>query len=264
MKTQPTEIPFDWLICPVTKEKLILKDGVLYSSYGHFHRNHEFNFWNLIPERLLNKPEWNIWKKLQENGMISYKTDPKNNLGVGGREDFIEFSRFCNFSGIVLDVGVGPQKIPTHIEYCNKPNIFFTGIDPIVGAQPRPFAFLLGLGEYLPFRDKLFDQVIFVTSLDHFIDPRIPLFESKRVLKDNGTICIWHGEKDKNILKRIQKNKWYEDLVIPEGAEDKFHFKRFSIHELENYLKDVKLSIIDKVVTYVDEWRSNIFLRLEK
>jgi SAM-dependent methyltransferase len=259
-------IPLDWFVCPVLKQPLKLSGSFLVSSAGSYEKNKKYGFWDFTPKQLsdLKTPEWKTWRILQDNSVVSYKADPKNNLGVGKREDFGEFSTFCNFKGIVLDVGVGPQKSPTHIRYCSENDVQFVGIDPIVGIQPRSFAFVQGLGEYLPFRNDLFDQVIFVTTLDHFINPRIALLEAKRVLKPKGNICVWTGEKDRDAPKPSRSHEWYEKLTTPEGAEDPFHFKRLDAQLFEAYAADAELSLEDHIVMPVDKWRRNLFYRLAK
>lgn len=256
------EINIDWLVCPVTKKPLKEKGGKLVSDFSSY--SNKGGFWNFIPDKLkeLDSPLWKVWSKLQDNGVSSYNNSPTNNLGVGPRKDFLQFAGFCNFKGLVLDVGVGPQKIPTHIEYCNNSKAKFIGIDPLSGIQPRGFTFVQGLGEYLPFKNGLFDQILFVTSLDHFIDPVIALKEAARVVKQNGSVCVWLGEKDKAAPKPSDNPEWYKALQIPEGAEDPFHFRRFSIEEFKKFLLKTELIITEEMIINVDEWRKNCFYRL--
>ena len=164
-----------------------------------------------------------------------------------------------------MDVGVGPQSRPAHLSaLVGKSNIIFTGIDPLVGEQPRSFPFIQGLAEFLPFKNDLFDQVLFVTSLDHFIDPRPALAEAKRVLKPTGEICIWIGEKDKNAPKPATSPEWYTALTVPPGAEDRFHYKRFTKDDFLGYVKDVNLNISKEEVMIVDAWRKNFFYKLKQ
>jgi SAM-dependent methyltransferase len=211
---------------------------------------------------LVDSPAWRAWAVLQSNGVVSYNADPEHNLGVGERKDFLEFAEFCSFSGIVLDVGVGPQRVPSHIEHSKKPGVRFVGIDPLVGQQPRGFEFVHGLGEFLPFRAGLFDQVLFVTSLDHFIDPRPALLEARRVLNATGHVCIWLGEKSSGAPRPKVSNEWYENLEVPPGAEDRFHYKRYSADEIESWFNGLGLTLVQRDVRNVDEWRRNLFYRL--
>ena len=259
-------IPEDWFVCPVTKEALVRKDLLLCSSFSCFPYVPDGDYWDFTPRDLaeMRDDKWQTWQALQENGVVSYREDPEHNLGVGRRRDFMAFADFCRFSGNVLDVGVGPQRVPTHIEYSVRSDVFFVGIDPLRGQQPKDFAFVQGLGEYLPFRSSCFDQVLFVTSLDHFIDPRRPLIEARRVLVSGGTICVWIGEKRKDAPRVPVTNDWYERLRVPAGAEDRFHFRRFASRELETWFRELDLLVKDKAVQDVDPWNKNIFYRVKR
>ena len=257
-------IPLDWLACPVTKAPLILAKGALVSPTGATYvRGSGGDFWDFLPRHQeMDRPEWKAWNVLQANGVVSYQADPEHNLGVGERSDFRQFAEFCDFHGNVLDIGVGPQRCPTHIQHCSRTEVFFVGLDPLVGDQPRCFAFVRGLGEYLPFRRSVFDQVLFVTSLDHFIDPRPPLREAARALREDGDICVWIGEKDRNAPRPKKTNPWYETLKVPPGAEDRFHFKRFTTEEFEGYLSELRFVIVGRRVLEIDQWRRNLFYRI--
>lgn len=258
------EVPTDWLVDPVTHEPLVRDGDTLRAGPRTYRRDPEHGFWIFLPEGLpeLEAPEWKVWEKLQENGVVSYEASPEQNLGVGEREDFRLFADWSRFHGNVLDVGVGPQRIPSHMAYAAGSGATFFGIDPLRGEQPRAYGFVQGLGEYLPFRDGLFDQVLFVTSLDHFVDPRVPLREARRVVKPGGEICVWLGEKDRNAPKPARSHAWYESLQVPEGAEDRFHMKRFTHGEFLGMVREVGLHLDDEVIHEVDQWRRHVFCRL--
>jgi SAM-dependent methyltransferase len=260
------EIPLDWLVCPVTKEKLDYRNGFLETSLTRYSREEDFGFWDFIPKEYgqYSKPAWQIWQQLQENGMSSYAEDPVANIAVGPIPEYVEFGKFCDFRGIVLDVGVGPQSNPTHLDQCQRKEAFFVGIDPLIGEQPREFAFVKGLGEYLPFRAKLFDRVLFVTSLDHFINPIVALAEARRVLRDDGTLCIFHGEKDAATPRPAKSPAWYERLSVPAGAEDPFHIRRFPARQLDAYLETLNLRTTEVKVHEIDRWRRGFFYRVVK
>lgn len=261
------EIDVNYFVCPVTKNALQNKGGELITTETGVAYDNKEGFWNFIPKNLnvLNNEMWQVWNQLQDNGVVAYDNNPTSNLGIGPRKDFISFGEFCDYKGLVLDIGVGPQELPTHIEYVKAANDYsFIGIDPLVGQQPRKFPFVLGLGEYLPFGDELFDRVLYVTSLDHFIDPVETLLEAKRVLKPDGIICIWIGEKDANTPKPTESPEWYKKLEIPEGAQDPFHFKRFTVSELKEYLISAGLKVHEEVEIKVDEWRKNVFFKVVK
>jgi SAM-dependent methyltransferase len=261
------EIDTGYFVCPVTKGPLIQKNDELVSPGTGSSYDNKAGFWNFIPKKLdvLNNEIWKVWQQLQDNGVVAYENNPVANLGIGPRKDFISFGEFCNYKGLILDIGVGPQELPTHFEYVKSQHPYqFIGLDPLVGQQPRKFAFVQGLGEYLPFREKLFDQVLYATSLDHFINPVETLLEAKRVLKNGGEICIWIGEKDKNTPKPNESPDWYQKLEIPEGAQDPFHFKRFTTDEFRKYVTEAGLKISEEKEMKVDQWRKNIFCKLGK
>lgn len=262
---QLKSIPLDYFVCPETKKPLKMQENRLISPTGKVY-NFKYNqFWSFMPEvDTENDPKWKIWDQLQKNGEISYPMDPENNLGVSKRPDHIAFGDFCDFRGLVLDIGSGPQKNPTHFKYCARPGAVFFGIDPLVGEQPRDYLFVHGLGEYLPFKRDLFDQALFVTSLDHFMDPIEALIEAARVIKPGGDVCVWIGEKDKNAPRPATSHQWYEEMQVPEGAEDRFHYKRFDAGQFEDFVKQAGLRIEQKEMMIVDEYRRNMFYKLSK
>jgi SAM-dependent methyltransferase len=257
-------LPSDWLVDPVTKNPPSFAGDVAHCDSGDYRHYAAEGYWDFLPADLVGLfgEKARIWETLQRNGEASYLNDPERNLGVGPRADFLAFAEFSRFRGNVLDVGCGPQKLPTHMAASSGPDVFFCGIDPLVGDQPRGFAFVRGLGEYLPFRAALFDQVLFVTSLDHFLDPTPPLIEARRVLSPGGEVCVWIGEKDKNAPRPAASPDWYRRLEVPGDAQDAFHYRRFGIEDFERFVAGAGLAIADRRVTEVDQWRRNVFFRL--
>lgn len=261
----PESIPTDWLVCPVTKNPLHIEGEMLSSGICHYPKDTTHGFWNFMPTvtGLFPKEIWETWEELQANGQVGYQKEPTRNLGVGPRQDFNSFADFCELRGLVLDVGCGPQRCPSHLEHTLGRGYRFVGIDPLVGEQPRSFSFVQGLAEYLPFRNRLFDQVLFVTSMDHFLDPTSALIEAKRVLKPGGEICVWIGEKDKNVPKPTVSPEWYQKLKVPKLADDPFHFKRFSLTDFMGYVKAAGLDVLKESTHEVDPWRRNCFFKLQ-
>lgn len=260
-------IPIDFFVDPLTKEKLTYGKNCLKNKKKQRYFFDPLNkYWKFMPKKNsdLKKNKWVIWKRLQMNGVSSYVREPQKNLGVGNRKDYIEFAEFMHLKGFVLDVGVGPQSQPTHLFYQKKKDFFFIGIDPLLGEQPRKYAFVQGLGEFLPFRSALFDHIVFATSLDHFIKPKKALFEASRVLKNSGSIYIWLGIKDKKAPLQIKSPAWYKKLIKPQGAEDVFHYKRYHIN---GFIKDVdktSFRIIRRKKIEIDQWRTNYFYEIVK
>jgi len=257
-------IPVEYFVCPISKAPL-QKDGMeLISPTGEKYSFVDGQYWSFMPKKMMSGAKWQTWETLQKNGERSYQCDPEHNLGITDRADFIEFGRFCDFHGLVLDIGCGPQRCPTHFRHCTRPEVTFLGIDPLVGEQPKDYLFVQGLGEFLPFHADLFDQVLFVTSLDHFPNPVDGLREAKRIIKADGEICIWIAEKDKNAPRPATSPDWYLSLKTPKEAEDPFHFKRFDHHEFMMFVEEVGLKIKEQNVITVDEYRRNIFCKLVK
>lgn len=133
---------------------------------------------------------WDRWEKLQENGLRAYEADPASSLSVGVRPDAAAFQRFCDLRGRVLDVGCGPQPMPSYALGFDGELI---GIDPLSSPEPRAFESVRGVAEYLPFTDGSFDRVLFATSLDHVLSPGRAVREAARVTKPGGAVLVWFG-----------------------------------------------------------------------
>lgn len=217
--------------------------------------------WDLRPLKWnTTDPRWQAWEQLQQNGLVSYLQDPDHNLGIGERPDCKAFSQFCKYYGLVLDVGCGPQKWPAYFDpHANNTTYF--GVDPLTEDQGADYYQFRALGEFLPFADRVFDHVVFATSLDHFVDPVQALKEAGRVCKKQGEIDIWIGEKSKDAPKPAISPEWYKQLPKPDAAEDVFHLKRFTPADLANYLDAARLRVEEHVTLPIDAFRKNHFYR---
>ncbi|MFH1913130.1 MAG: methyltransferase domain-containing protein [Pseudomonadota bacterium] len=204
-------------------------------------------------------PMWTVWDQVQKNGLIAYENDPDKNLGIGEREDFSAFGEFCNFSGIVLDVGCGPQPWPSHFNEATE-GTRFVGVDPLA-EDCAEYTRFKALAEYLPFRDFSFDHVAFTTSLDHFVDPMLALKEARRVCKLEGEIDIWIGVKDEATPRPRVSPYWFQQLEKPEGAEDLFHIKRLDEQQLLTMLSQAGICIVRREVIQIDSYRRNVFVK---
>lgn len=218
--------------------------------------------WDLIPLSQKKSDKWDIWEKLQSNGLLTYIEDPIHNLIIEKNQMALDFGDFCKLSGKVLDVGCGRQSWPSYFETHSEPAIF-VGVDPLIDEPSDKYTQFRALAEYLPFKDKIFDHVIFVTSLDHFINPTKALLEAKRVCKVDGEIDIWLGEKSPNAPKSKNSPKWYLKLEKPNGADDVFHYKRLLASELKEIVCDLGFSIFDEKSYKFDEFRTVYFFRMK-
>lgn len=219
--------------------------------------------WILIDESLRTGPLWEAWDQLQANGVASYESDPTRNLSVGRRDDCLRFGEFCRYRGRVLDIGCGPQSWPAYL--LPESGAEFIGIDPLAGATPQhddALPKVCGLAEHLPFRDRIFNQAIFATTLDHFVDPLAALREASRVCRIGGELLLWLGEKKAGAPRPATSPKWYQDLVKPDLADDFFHVKRLTLAEFEALIAPTPLKIARRLVIEVDAWRTNFFVAL--
>jgi len=172
----------------------------------------------------------------------------------------LAFGRFSRLSGLVLDVGCGPQEWPAHFDVA-QPGTVFVGVDPLVGDAPGRYLRVRALAEHLPFR-RLFDQVLFVGSIDHLVDPRQALREARRVLTPGGVISVCVGEKADDAPPPTVSHDWYANLRRPAGAQDVFHFKRMGESEVVHIFSTTGLEIEEHVVESVDAFRTRHFFRL--
>jgi SAM-dependent methyltransferase len=201
------------------------------------------------------RARWELWAHLEANGAQAYKIDPPSSLSVGEREDARAFAEFCELEGLVLDVGCGPQELPT---YAADLRVGFVGIDPLRGVQARSFAFVQGIAEYLPFRNGVFDRVLFATSIDHVLVAELALAEAQRVAKPGGSICVWLGELSPAPLReRLKRRRQPEQITrietsgatmtfdIPTGAADAFHVAHPSARQVQRWLKRAGLTVLE-------------------
>jgi ubiquinone/menaquinone biosynthesis C-methylase UbiE len=220
------------------------------------------HIWNFIPANIdWSSPLWQAWNQLQENGVASYQNDAEHNLAVVERNDIQLFSAFCHYHGLVLDVGCGPQPWPSYFD--RKSGAVYVGIDPLIDDEAGEYLRLKALGEFLPFRAGTFDQVLFSTTLDHFVDPLVALKSAERVCKSGGEIVIWLGEKHPDAPRPPISPEWYLRLQKPSLAEDVFHVKRLNHADFAHIVDSAGLRFVEKETHRVDEYRVNHFYRLK-
>ena len=131
-----------------------------------------------------------VWRKLQDVEWAAYKENPLGIFSIpeapltGAAKDFIKRMS----GGLCLDIGCGCLKLPGYMD--GNEHIKFVGIDPFFGDVKRKFLFAQAIGENLPFRNSMFDYVLLMTTLDHFIYPILVLSEIRRVLTAAGMLFI--------------------------------------------------------------------------
>jgi len=224
-----------------------------------------------IPDESVSS-RWLAWETVQNNGLRSYLDVPEFNLSVGPRPEVLAFNEFCRPAGLILDVGCGPQRLPSYVSSSAE----VVGIDPLLGDQPREFAFVQGIGEYLPFRVDTFDQILYATSLDHVLDALRSLAEAERCLKPDGRINLWldsqprvwtappssrvhrYGLVALNGLRSLARNNWLGKvgltrtlryiaavarMTVPRGAFDCFHLQQLNVDSLAPWFEGLGLRI---------------------
>ena len=122
--------------------------------------------------------------------------------GPEGDEDFFSVcaEKAGNIRGNVLDVGGGDgylrRWLPGNVHYaCVDPFRYPPGrVESVFHARgeqsPELPVVLLGVGEYLPFKDRAFTTVFCLGTLNHTSRPQKVLEEISRVLVPEGTLLI--------------------------------------------------------------------------
>lgn len=97
-------------------------------------------------------------------------------------------------------------------------------------ARIRNISFVAGNAERLPYKDGSFDLVITRLSLHHFVDPRVPFGEMRRVLKRGGKLVVWDMEATAEELREVN------DRI--EAMRDSSHTRILSRAEFEELFAD--------------------------
>ena len=150
---------------------------------------------------------------------------------------------FAGCGGAVLDVGcddpaLSAALLPQDAQY--------VGLDPFC-ARTQPFR-IIGVGEFLPFRDGSFDNVLFNTSLDHIMDWHLAVDEALRVLRPGGSLYI---------LSYV----WTERAHL---LDDTVHFHHFRDYEILGKIKEAGLRVEDEkryACPKGDDHRHELFVR---
>jgi hypothetical protein len=119
-----------------------------------------------------------------------YQVAAQSNCSVDGHQRAAAFAKFVQqhaIPGPILDIGCGPQVLPSYLAWCEVERI--TGLDPLPGRHPFPF--WRGLGEQIPAPTSSFPNLITATSLDHVLDLGLVLAELARVTAPGGRWFNW-------------------------------------------------------------------------
>ena len=161
---------------------------------------------NMLPDdlrlqKIAKESSWQEWRKR----LSLFKQRIKSWTEEDSRKTIAIYdallSNFCPIKGTALEIGCG-NGVVRH--FLNR-NAEYWGIDPekdwilhpfhsfaqdIFPCLKEPFPYIQGVGEYLPFKDESFDNVIIAATLDHVNSPLQVFVESYRVLKDKGQMLL--------------------------------------------------------------------------
>lgn len=146
-------------------------------------------------------------------------------------------------SGTILDIGCDSDKsasmiFPDTVEY--------VGLDVCV-SNDKHFQ-VVGLAEFLPFKNDSFDNVALITSLDHVLDYKTAVDEAYRVLKKGGNLYF-------------SSLVWYKNYDL---FRDINHFHHFTEGQLIDCLKDFRIQQIKKYDWKEGGHRQSMYLKAIK
>lgn len=153
-----------------------------------------------VTVRMVRKSK-DLWKAVQAEGERSYSEDgPWGNFShdewkpaAEAARHLTDVARNCT---LVLDIGCGQLPTPAYMRVLQAewPGATIIGVDPASQDRAlyagRTFPFARSFGEHLPFPNQVFDAVMFVSTIDHMINPRHALIEALRVLRPGGWLLV--------------------------------------------------------------------------
>jgi len=148
-----------------------------------------------------------------------------------------------NAKGFTLDIGCDD---PTDIVQLLPSNCRYIGLDP--NLKEYKSGVINGMAEFLPFKDKVFDTVMFNTSLDHIFDYNLAISEGTRVLKKRGILII-------------STLVWLEKLEL---WRDRVHFHHFTPANVEGMLENFQVIQSDSYRYGKDTHRYGAFICAQK
>lgn len=195
----------------------------------------------------------NTWSKKQKiflNWLNKWDaTDSSNKIRMESEKRLQKFFDSYELKDSILDIGCGRGEIRPYLK-----NNEYIGIDPanfIMEGLTKEidFPFIQSTGEYLPFRDESFDNILILAVLDHVIDPNIVLKESFRVLRSEGCIHILSSLEAENLGKKvIRKIKKGDFLDLIKGSFSYMFSEDTHLHHFTaNYLIKLVSCYFEKI-----------------
>ncbi|OGK62536.1 hypothetical protein A2334_05880 [Candidatus Roizmanbacteria bacterium RIFOXYB2_FULL_38_10] len=248
----------------------------------------KFDYTSLLKKNY--KKNYLLNQVLNNNALLSYITQKDASLSLPYRKDVTNFRLFIERSILhrkrvndkfkILDIGCGPLKLPGYLQFSNKLHgCKLYGIDPIDKRSFNGYR-VVGTAEYMPFVNDYFDAIIFATSLDHLCSLEKTIFETYRVLKNNGLVLIWMSDRSRFLQKNIKelianllfylKNGYRQEkyyftskthlYYIPDGAVDPFH----SFNETPDLIKKCFEKNNMELIDYRHNNINEVFLAFKK
>lgn len=151
-----------------------------------------------------------------------------------------------SFSELFLDIGTGSGRIARAISKNSKANVI--GIDRgllnIEAARERikaqkicGYELIVADGQYLPFKENVFDGIICIRTLKYFPNYKQGISEMYRVLKSGKRLIL-------DLSSSLGYEVIFKHLVHLTGSQD-FHV--FNFYKMRNLLKSLNFVITDAV-----------------
>jgi len=148
-----------------------------------------------------------------------------------------------NAKGLTLDIGC---DAPGNVIELLPQDCRYIGLDPYL--EDYSIGVVKGMAEFLPFKDKVFDTVMFNTSLDHVFDYNLAFSEAIRVLKVGGVVII-------ATLVYLEKFELWRDQV---------HFHHFLPANIEGLLENLSVLKMNFYQYGTDKHRYGAFICAKK
>lgn len=170
------------------------------------------------------------WRPLLDVNAETFTGFPTHSCAVSGHPVGHFFKYYCRpqLRGAVLDIGCGPQPVPSYLD--GYPLDLIRGIDPISEPDDHPFEFERALAESLPWPDESFDIAVSGTSLDHVLLLDESYSEIRRVLKAGGKFLVW--------VAFVEFAEDYDPYVTSIEPVDDFHMFHFTRESFERSVSE--------------------------
>lgn len=143
-----------------------------------------------------------------------YKEEQQNKLSI------IQNIIKTNKNTKILDVGCG-TGVSSNFE------CFVVGIDPSkeLIKLNKSNSKLIGVAEFLPFKDNSFDCVISVTAIHNFKNIKLAIGEIKRVGKNDFVFSVLKKSSKFGYIKKLIEKNFNIERIIDEGKDSIFLLK---------------------------------------